>query len=163
MLELLPAPGRVLDMGCGSGRLTAVLAERGWSAVGIDTHDGRLEQARERSHVVEWRFEDMNEPLAFDDGELDAVVSRCSLMIASDPVETLREVRRVLRPGGVVVTEIWAAPERNRWFSESRAAVADALGPDRARFARRLAVTAARTSCAVSTWRRDSPTRSSRR
>ncbi len=136
MLELLPAPGRVLDIGCGSGRLTVELERRGWQAVGIDTHAGRLDQARARSSEVEWRLEDMDSPLRFRDGELDAVVSRCSMMIGADPVATLREVRRVLRPGGVVLTAIWAEPGQNRWFAEPRAAVADALGDAQAQFAR---------------------------
>jgi SAM-dependent methyltransferase len=78
----------------------------------------------------------MEAPLPFPAGAFDLVASRLALMIAADPAATLRELRRVLAPGGRVVTAVWAAPARNPWFVEPRAAVADALGPDRARFAR---------------------------
>jgi SAM-dependent methyltransferase len=57
-------------------------------------------------------------------------------MIAGEPVATLREARRVLRPGGGVVSAVWARIEQNPWFGEPRAAVASALGADRAAFAR---------------------------
>jgi SAM-dependent methyltransferase len=140
--EILAATGRprpVLDMGCGSGRLTVELARGGAAATGIDTSEARLDEARTRSAraavEVEWRRADMNEPLPFADDRFDAVVSRLSLMVAHDPIETLREAARVLRPGGLVVTALWAAVEQNPWFGEPRTAVADALGPDPARFA----------------------------
>lgn len=138
MLALLPEPGDVLDVGCGSGRLTAALAERGWAATGIDTSDSSLAVAEGRSPAVTWRWADMNDPLPFADGSFDAVVSRLSLMIARDPAATLAEERRLLRPGGRIVTAVWAEVPANAWFGHPRTAVANALGPDRARFARRF-------------------------
>ena len=80
----------------------------------------------------------MNDPLPFADGSFDAVVSRLSLMIARDPAATLADERRLLRPGGRIVTAVWAEVPANAWFGHPRTAVANALGPDRARFARRF-------------------------
>lgn len=136
VLERLPGTGSVLDLGCGSGRLTTALADRGWQATGIDTSEGQLRRARKRTEQVDWRLADMDEPLDWPAETFDAVVSRCALMIARDPAATLREARRVLRPGGRVVTAVWATPDRNLWFAGPRAAVGDALGPERAAFAR---------------------------
>jgi hypothetical protein len=57
-------------------------------------------------------------------------------MLARGPVRTLREVARTVEPGGPIATAIWAPPEQNAWFAEPRAAVAAALGPAPAAFAR---------------------------
>lgn len=132
--------GSVLDLGCGSGRLTVELARRGVRATGMDTHAGRLGAARERALAsgvdVQFVEADMDAPFPFADAGLEAVVSRLALMLARDPQATLREAARVVRPGGAVVTALWAPIERNVWFGEPRAAAAAALGSERAAFAR---------------------------
>jgi SAM-dependent methyltransferase len=138
--EAVSGAGSVLDVGCGSGRLTVELARRGVRATGMDTHAGRLRAARERTFAagLDARFveADMDDPFPFADAELGAVVSRLALMLACDPEATLREAARVVRPGGAVVTAVWAPIERNVWFGEPRGAAAAALGPERAAFAR---------------------------
>jgi SAM-dependent methyltransferase len=130
----------VLDVGCGSGRLAVELAGRGASVTGIDVSPGRLSAARDRAGRagVEARFleADMTAPLPFGDREFSGAVSRLALMIAPDPVAVLRELARVVAPGGPVVTAVWARIEENPWFGEPRAAVAAVLGPERAAFAR---------------------------
>jgi SAM-dependent methyltransferase len=140
ILELAGRPASALDVGCGSGRLTVALALAGAAATGVDTHAGRLDDARRRAEAagaaVRFVEADMNAPLPFPDAAFEAVTSRLALMIADDPVASLTELRRVLVPGGRVVTAVWAVPDRNPWFVEPRAAVADALGGERARFAR---------------------------
>lgn len=141
--EVLEAAGRpesALDVGCGSGRLTIELARRGAAAAGIDTNERQLAAARERAAEagvgLTFVRGDMNEPFAFADAAFGAVASRLSLMIARDPLATLREAARVTAPGGPVVTAVWARIEENPWFGEPRAAVAEALGSERAAFAR---------------------------
>jgi SAM-dependent methyltransferase len=140
ILEAAGMPESALDLGCGSGRLTLELARRGAATTGLDTSSEALAAARERAREagVDVTFDhgDMNEPLPFPDGAFAAVTSRLALMIARDPVATLREAARVVRPGGRVVTAVWARIDENPWFGEPRAAVAEALGPDRAAFAR---------------------------
>jgi SAM-dependent methyltransferase len=130
----------VLDIGCGSGRLTVELARRGARVTGIDTHAGRLGAARDRARAAGaaavFIDADMDAPLPFADGAFAAVVSRLALMVAREPVATLREAARVTEPGGAVVTAVWAPVGRNPWFGEPRAAAAAALGRGRAAFAR---------------------------
>jgi SAM-dependent methyltransferase len=133
-------PGAVLDVGCGSGRLTVALAAAGHTVTGIDVNDRQLTVGRQRAADagagVRFLHADMNQPLPFADGAFTAAVSRLSLMIAADPPATLREVARTVRAGGRIVTGIWASAEENVWFLAPRAAVAEALGAERAAFAR---------------------------
>jgi SAM-dependent methyltransferase len=140
ILEAAGTPASALDLACGSGRLTLELARRGAAATGVDTSPKALDAARERAReagaAVTFAHADMDEPLPFPDGAFVAVTSRLALMIARDPTATLREAARVVRPGGTVVTAVWARIEENPWFGEPRAAVAEALGADRAAFAR---------------------------
>jgi SAM-dependent methyltransferase len=132
--------GSVLDAGCGSARLTLALAEAGaGEVVGIDTSRARLEQGRERlatQPAIELMEADFDRPLPFPDGRFGAAVSRLALMIAADPVATLRELRRVTAAGGRVVTALWAPVGDNPWFALPRAAAAAVLGPERADYAR---------------------------
>jgi SAM-dependent methyltransferase len=131
---------RVLDVGCGGGRLTITLAQAGAEVTGIDTSGQRLEQARKRADTAGVELglieADFNAPLLFADSSFDAVTSRLALMAADDPVATLTELRRVLVPGGRLVTVLWASPAENPWFAVPREAIGAVLGPERAAFAR---------------------------
>jgi SAM-dependent methyltransferase len=133
----------VLDVGCGSARLTLALADAGATqVVGVDTSLDRLTQGRARisTHAVGGRVQlfeaDFDRALPFADGRFGAAVSRLALMIASDPVATLRELRRVTAPGERIVTALWAPVGENAWFALPRAAAAAVLGNDRADYAR---------------------------
>ncbi len=140
ILAAVTGAHRLLDAGCGSGRLTVALAEAGAQVTGIDTNAKQLAEARrraERAGVELELFEsDFNAPLPFVDGAFDAVASRLALMAANDPVATLRELRRVLEPRGRLVTVLWASPAENPWFGVPREAIAGVLGAERAAFAR---------------------------
>ncbi|HET7170414.1 MAG TPA: class I SAM-dependent methyltransferase [Gaiellales bacterium] len=140
ILSALDGAASVLDVGCGSGRLAVELGARGAAVTGIDVSDGALAIARDRAAraglAVRFMHADMTGPLPFADAEFAAGVSRLALMIAPDPVAVLRELARVVAPGGRIVTAVWARIEENAWFGEPRAAVAAALGPERAAFAR---------------------------
>jgi SAM-dependent methyltransferase len=135
--------GAVLDAGCGSARLTLALADAGAAeVVGIDTSAERLEQgaARLAAHPAGAKVTliaaDFDEPLPFPGARFAATVSRLALMIAGDPIVTLREFRRVTATGGRVVTAVWAPPAANPWFALPRSAAAAVVGPDRADYAR---------------------------
>ncbi len=130
----------VLDAGCGSGRLTVALAHAGAEVTGIDTNSSQLEEAERRADEAGTSLTlldaDFNAALPFTDGSFDGVTSRLSLMAADDPVATLRELRRVLEPGGRIATVLWASPDENAWFGVPRTAIGAVLGPERAAFAR---------------------------
>ena len=140
ILAAVAGAERVLDAGCGSGRLTVALAGAGARVSGIDTNTGQLEEAQRRAEnagvALTLLQADFNAPLPFADASFDAVVSRLAVMAADDPVATLRELGRVLEPGGRLVTVLWASPAENPWFGIPREAIGAVLGPERAAFAR---------------------------
>jgi SAM-dependent methyltransferase len=94
-------PGhRVLDVACGLGSTASYLTCRwGVQTWGLDAHADFLEEARRRDWEVDWVLGDAK-AIPFLDGYFDAVFAECFLSAADDPVGILREIRRVLRPGG---------------------------------------------------------------
>jgi trans-aconitate methyltransferase len=99
---LAPQAGeRILDLGCGDGVLTAELARRGISVLGIDISDSLLKAAADRG--VETRHMD-GQTLPFE-GEFDAVFSNAALHWMNDARAVIDGVFRALRPGGRFVAE----------------------------------------------------------
>jgi SAM-dependent methyltransferase len=92
--------GRCLDVGCGTGVATAVVAELGWSAVGVDVSAELLVVARARGLEV---IESSAHALAFEDESFDAAVSVWTHTDVGDFRAAVAEVTRVLRPGGPFV------------------------------------------------------------
>jgi SAM-dependent methyltransferase len=90
----------LLDVGCGTGAHTAVFAAQGWQVLGVDISEDQLRLARERG--VEVVQADVAE-LPFEDASFDAVVSMWTHTDVDDFPALLREVARVLCPGGPFV------------------------------------------------------------
>lgn len=101
---------RVLDIGCGSGILSAVLARIVGSKgaiVGLDYDQNSLIDAQARidelnySPIVSFRHHDLTKDLPDELGFFDACICRRVLMYLPDPTTTLRNVSRFLHPGGI--------------------------------------------------------------
>jgi ubiquinone/menaquinone biosynthesis C-methylase UbiE len=90
-------PGRLLDVGCGGGGHAVVFAEHGWSVTGVDISTAQLELARARG--VEVVHADAA-TLPFEDESFDAAVSMFTHTDVGDFAAVVREITRVLRPGG---------------------------------------------------------------
>lgn len=105
-------PGqRALDVACGTGVLARELASRTGAAgrvVGIDASPGMVAVAQNLAPAVEWR-EGNAEALPFPDQSFDAVVSQFGLMFFTDRHQALREMLRVMVPGGRLAVAVWDA------------------------------------------------------
>jgi SAM-dependent methyltransferase len=106
--EIVVQPGdRVVEIGCGVGRLTRVLSERAESVKALDVSAEMLEQARAHNGAlanVEWIQGDGTTLAGIPDGQADLVVSHVVFQHIPDPQITLgyvREIGRVLKPGGL--------------------------------------------------------------
>ncbi len=91
--------GRILDIGAGRGEMLRVAKRRGWAATGLEPSPNFAAFARKYSgaEVIEAQMEDR----PFDENSFDAVTLGAVLEHVFNPVELLKEVNRVLRPGGV--------------------------------------------------------------
>jgi ubiquinone/menaquinone biosynthesis C-methylase UbiE len=116
--NLPESPLRVLDVGCGTGVISLLFAERGDQVTGIDLSEGMIEEARRKADAqnlsIEFRRGDA-EHLPFNDGSFDVVVSRHLLWTLPHPEIALKEWHRVLKMGGVVliIDGVW----KDRSFS----------------------------------------------
>lgn len=100
-------PGdRVLDTCCGTGDFAVEAERRGGRVVGLDFSERMLERARRKSGTIEWVRGDAL-ALPFEDGAFDAATVGFGVRNLADLEGGLRELCRVLRPGGrVAVLEI---------------------------------------------------------
>ena len=113
------APGdRVLDVASGTGRIAAELVERyRCSVVGLDQSEQMLARAGARLNArpdLAARVELVRgeaEHLPFADGEFDALTFGYLLRYVDDPAQTMRELARVVKPGGRIASLDFAVPE----------------------------------------------------
>lgn len=106
LVDLLdPAPEeRVLDFGCGTGTLTAAIADRGASVVGVDADGGLVERARENHPDLQFHHVDATD---FSLAEpADAVLSNSVLHWINDQDGVVEQIAESLRPGGRFVAEM---------------------------------------------------------
>ena len=102
LLEAVGSGNRVLDVGCSSGYLARPLAARGNTVVGIELDAGAAREAEEYcERVLVGDVETME--LALDERSFDVVLLGDVIEHLREPVDTLRRLRRFLRPGGRLV------------------------------------------------------------
>jgi len=96
--------GLVADLGCGPGHVARYLHDQGVRMLGIDLSPRMIDSARQRSPDIEFRVGDMR-ALDLPDGALAGIVAFYSLIHIGEPEmgATLRELRRVLAPGGLLL------------------------------------------------------------
>ncbi|MGI8428692.1 MAG: class I SAM-dependent methyltransferase [Solirubrobacteraceae bacterium] len=100
LLAQVRAGDRALDLGCGTGEFTALLAGAGATPVGVEVAQAALARARLRHPALAFRLAPIDEPLPFEDGSFDLVWSSEVIEHIADTGAWLSEVRRVLGPGG---------------------------------------------------------------
>ena len=114
------APGqRVLDVACGTGVLACAAAERvgrDGAVTGLDPNDEMLAVARGKSARIEWR-NGRAESLPFADASFDRVASQFGLMFFEDKAAGLREMMRVLRPGGRLAVAVCDALDHSPGYA----------------------------------------------
>ncbi len=97
----LPSPGVILDAGCGTGRLLrkARIRYPGARLIGVDPAEGMIEKARRMMPGAAF-FVGSAEAIPLPDALVDLAISTVSFHHWRDQEQGVREIRRVLRPGG---------------------------------------------------------------
>jgi SAM-dependent methyltransferase len=117
--QAFPTPGRLVDLGCGTGRLAIHFARRGFECVGVDLSDEMLSQARANATAagvsVEWRNANLVDLADLPDAGFDYAACLFSTLGmvrgAENRAKVLGSAFRVLKPGGRFVLHV-----HNRWF-----------------------------------------------
>jgi SAM-dependent methyltransferase len=117
------APGEaVLDVACGTGQVSMAAARAvgpSGQVVGVDIADAMVQAAHQLAlseGLVQARFERMDaEQLALPDASFDLALCSLGLMYLPQPEAALRELHRVLRPGGRAVLAVWGERSRCGW------------------------------------------------
>jgi len=125
----VPAGRSWLDVGCGTGALSATVLQRARPAkvTGLDASEGFLSHARGQLQDRRAVFDRGDaQALPYDHGRLDAAVSGLVLNFVADPTRMVAEMRRVVGPGGTVALYVWdyaAKMELMRCFWDAAAAL----------------------------------------
>jgi ubiquinone/menaquinone biosynthesis C-methylase UbiE len=109
MLDAIGKGGRILDIGCGPAVYTRDLVTRGWNVYGMDISSGMLEAAVRLAKSLPRRVNFTAAhatQLPFAGGSFDAVLCVGVVSYVTDVPALLREVRRMLRPGGQAIFQI---------------------------------------------------------
>jgi trans-aconitate methyltransferase len=124
---LTPRPGeRILDVGCGTGQLTAQIAETKASVVGIDNSPAMIEEARRMFPEIEFKVADVHD---FDGNALfDGVFSNAALHWTTDPNKVAACIASSLKPHGRLAVE-FGGQSNVRYLTEAiESAVESVLG-----------------------------------
>jgi len=130
--------GRVLEIAAGTGVVTRRLAStlpESVSIVATDLNQAMIDQAKAvgTKRPVEWRQADA-QALPFADATFGAVVCQFGVMFFPDKTKAYAEARRVLRPGGVLLFNVWDKLEENEFPHEIETALAASFPSDPPRF-----------------------------
>jgi len=98
----LPRLKSVLDVGCGTGKISAEIAQRNVAVIGVDIDPDAIALARRRFPEIDFQHVTGGR-LPFKDASFDLAFCHFVLMWQADPVALVREMARVTRPGGWVV------------------------------------------------------------
>ncbi len=138
----LRQPARILEIAAGTGVVTRRLAETlppTSAIVATDLNRPMLDRAAAvgTARAVQWREADAMQ-LPFDDESFDAVVCQFGVMFFPDKAKAFAETRRVLRPGGFFIFNVWDRIEQNEFADTVTEALAAQFPDDPPRFMARI-------------------------
>ncbi len=121
-----PGGGKLLELGCGLGHLLGLL-QNDFACVGIDIADYSIEQLKRNAPLAEGFVMSADDLSCFAEGEFSVVVALHLVEHLPDPAHTIRQVNRILRPGGLF---LFATPNPGYSLRRFKDPQTDAIGKD---------------------------------
>jgi ubiquinone/menaquinone biosynthesis C-methylase UbiE len=100
---------RLLEVACGTGKISSSASKAGAEVIGIDFVDGMVAKAKHLHPSIDFRIGDA-QALEFDDDTFDAVVCNFAVHHFAEPLRALNEAYRVIRTGGCYAFTVWSPP-----------------------------------------------------
>lgn len=134
-----PQPEEILELACGSGRLTIELLKvlsDGATLTATDLSPDMIEIGKMKINAPEssnlsWSSADMM-ALPFQDAKFDCIIVQFGLMLAPNIPLAFSECKRVLKPGGTLLFNTWSDRSNCELFSTAAKGLSEALGPEAA-------------------------------
>ena len=104
------AADKVLDIGCGSGLFSDLISLTGAKVTGVDASEQLIDKAKKRNPLIRFVSGEMEE-LPFADNTFTIVCGFNSFQYAANVANALMEAKRILQPGGKLITMIWGNKE----------------------------------------------------
>jgi len=101
--------GRILDIGCGTGKMLEELKQSGWEVEGIDKSVLTQKECLKRGLKI--KIADAAEKLPFKHNYFQAVLALDFLEHVQDDQKVVREIKRVLKPNGIILVSVPAYPK----------------------------------------------------
>lgn len=102
--SLVPAKGRILDVGCGRGEFIRAARRRGWEVIGTEVSESFAKIARESSGA-EVRIGDLSS-IEFENSNFDVITLNSVIQYVADPLGTLKRAKELLKDNGILYIEV---------------------------------------------------------
>ena len=104
---------KVLDYGCGTGRMSIMLGKEGYHVIGIDPAEEHIRIAQSLNDLPHVQFKLMSDRIEESENSFDAVVSSSVFEFVPDAEEYIADIQRVLKSNGVLLISI---PNKRSWW-----------------------------------------------
>jgi 2-polyprenyl-3-methyl-5-hydroxy-6-metoxy-1,4-benzoquinol methylase len=118
--HVTPSQAKILDYGCGTGRISMMLGKQGYQVKGIDPAIEHIRIAESLNNLPQVTFQTLTEDIIGFDESYDAVVSSSVFEFVPDTEQYIGAIKKMLKPGGILVISFPNLFSLWRWYAKMR-------------------------------------------